>query len=72
MAASLAPAHTEYAAHISYTMCARDLTDIYTLSPPACGPQALGVYISQIPHTHGITITYPLSVFVLFLGHPST
>ena len=50
MAASLAPAHTEYAqkvAHISYTMCAHDLINIYTLSP-----RALGVYISQNPlHT---------------------
>ena len=38
-------------------MCARDLTDIYTLSP-----RASGAYISQIPRTHGITITYTLGL----------
>ena len=63
MAASLAPAHTDYAkivAHISYTMCARDLTVIYTLRPVALGPWVYS-YISQIPHTHGITITWNFS-----------
>ena len=39
----------------SYTMCARDLTDIYTRGPRAAGPRAEGVYISQITSTHGIT-----------------
>ena len=59
MAASLAPAHIEYDTNnISYTMCACDLTDIYTRSPRAAGLRASGVYISQIPRTHGITITY--------------
>ena len=56
MAASLAPAHTEYAqisgTYYSYTMCARDLTDIYTLSPQACGPRASGVAIYQSNPSH--------------------
>ena len=39
-------------------MCARNLTDIYTLSPRARGPRALSVHIGQIPRTHGITIKY--------------
>ena len=34
-------------------MAAWDFTDIHTLSP-----QALGVYISKIPHSCGITIVY--------------
>jgi len=38
----------------SYTMAARDLPDIYTLSPEACGSHALGVYFRQIPSCHGI------------------
>ena len=37
--------------YITYTMAAWDFADIYT-----CGPRALGVYISKIPHSHGITI----------------
>ena len=41
-----------------YTMCARDLTDIYTQSPRAAGWRAEGVYVSQIPRTHGITISH--------------
>ena len=39
------------------TMAAWDFTDIYTLSPQACGPQALGIYLTKIPCSHGITIT---------------
>ena len=38
-------------------MAAWDFADIYTRSPRACGPRALGVYISKIPRSHGITIT---------------
>ena len=34
-------------------MAAWDFADIYTRSP-----RALGVYISKIPRSHGITITY--------------
>ena len=39
-------------------MGTRDFPDIYTLSPRACGPRALGVYIRQTTRAHGITITY--------------
>jgi len=40
-------------------MCIRDLPDMYTLGPRACGPWALGIHIRQIPHAHVTTITYP-------------
>ena len=44
-------------------MAAWDFADIYTRSPRACGPRALGVYISKILRSHGITITYdPYSI----------
>ena len=43
--------HTEVL-HISQTMCTHGLPDIYTLSP-----RALGAYIRQTTHAHGITIT---------------
>ena len=39
--------------HITYTMCTRDLTDYI--------PTSLGTYISQIPLTHGRTITCTLT-----------
>ena len=39
-------------------MCTRGLPDIYTLSPRACGPRALGVYIRQTTRAHGITTKY--------------
>ena len=42
--------------HITHTMGTRGLPDIYTLSPWACGPRALGVCIRQIPHAHDIII----------------
>ena len=42
--------------HSSYTMGTRGSPDIYTLSPRACGPRALGVYIRQTTRAHGITI----------------
>ena len=42
--------------HNSYTMWTRGSPDIYTLSPRACGPRALGVYIRQTTHAHGINI----------------
>ena len=48
--------------HISYTMCARDLPDICTLGPRACGPWALSVYIRQTTRAHGITIKYTYSI----------
>ena len=38
-------------AHISYTMSTRGLPDMYTLSPRACSPQALGVYSYQANHS---------------------
>ena len=44
--------------YITCTMAAWDFADIYTRSPRACGLCALGVYISKIPRSHGITITY--------------
>ena len=46
--------------YITCTMAAWDFADIYTRSPRACGPRALGVYISEIPRSHGITITSKL------------
>ena len=42
----------------SYTMCTHGLCDMYTLSPWACSPQALSVYIRQTTRAHGITIKY--------------
>ena len=49
----------------SYTMCAGDLTDIYTRGLRACGPWASGVYISQITSTHSITNMCHLFVHIL-------
>ena len=43
--------------HSTCNMAIRDLPDMYTLSPRACGPQALGIHIRQIPHGHVTTIT---------------
>ena len=40
-------------------MAIRDLPDMYTLIPRACGPRASGIHIRQIPHGHVTTITYP-------------
>ena len=44
--------------HITCNMCTRDLPDMYALSPRACGPQASGIHIRQIPRAHVTTITY--------------
>jgi len=44
--------------HMGCNMCTRDLPDMYTLSPRACGPRALGLHIRQIPRAHVTTITY--------------
>ena len=41
-------------------MAAWDFADIYTRSPRACGPRALGVYISKIPSSHGTSDIYHL------------
>ena len=49
--------------HNSYTMSIRGLPDMYTFSPWACGPQALGVHIRQTTHVHGITITLYIQMF---------
>ena len=38
--------------HVTYNMGARDLPDMYTLSP-----RALGIHIREIPHAHVIIIT---------------
>ena len=42
--------------HCSYTMGTPGSSDIYTLSPQACGPRASDVYIRQTTHVHGIAI----------------
>ena len=39
-------------------MAIRDLPDMYTLIPRACGPWASGIHIRQIPHGHVTTIKY--------------
>ena len=49
--------------YISYAMGTCGLPDIYTLSPWACSPWALGVYIRQTTRAHGITITYTFKLF---------
>ena len=38
--------------HNSCNMVTRGFPDIYTLSPRACGPRALGVYIRQTTCAH--------------------
>ena len=38
--------------HNSCNMGTHGLPDIYALSPQACGPRALGVYIRQITRAH--------------------
>ena len=42
--------------HNSCNMGTHGLPDIYTLSPRACGPRALGVYIRQTTRAHVTTI----------------
>ena len=42
---------------VTYNMGARDLPDMYALSPWAGGPQALGIHIKQILCAHVKTIT---------------
>ena len=54
-------------AHNSYTMCIHGLPDMYTLSPRACGPRALGVHIRQTTHAHGITITYIIYILYIYI-----
>ena len=48
--------------HNSCNMCTRGLPDIYsnTLSPQACGPRSLDVYIRQTTRAHVTTIQYVL------------
>ena len=53
--------------YITCTMAAWDFADIYTRSPRACGPRALGVYISKIPRSHDITITCAYMVAAGFM-----
>ena len=43
--------------HITCNMGSRDLPDMYSLSPRACGPQALGIHVRQIPPAHVTTYT---------------
>ena len=52
--------------HSSYTMDTRGSPDIYTLSPQACSPQALSVYIRQTTRAHGIAIKYALEMILKF------
>ena len=52
--------------YISYAMGTRDLPDIYTLSPQACGPRVSGVYIRQTTRANGITITY--NIYIIKYG----
>ena len=47
---------THWLVYASYAIGTRDLPDIYTLSPRACGPWPLGVYIRQTTRAHGITM----------------
>ena len=60
--------------HITCNMCSRDLPDMYALSPRACGPQASGIHIRQIPRAHVTIITYTpvmakflTTIFILFI-----
>ena len=47
--------------HISCNIGTRDLPNMYTLSPWAAGPRALGIHIRQITRTYVTTITYMYS-----------
>ena len=47
--------------HNTCNMCFCDLPDMNALIPWACGPQASGIHIRQIPHAHITTITCPIS-----------
>ena len=48
-------------------MAAWDFADIYTRSP-----RALGVYISKIPRSHGITITCSIDNLSMVSAHISS
>ena len=50
--------------HNSCNMSTCGLPDIYTLSPRACGPRALGVYIRQTTRAPVTTIQYITKLFV--------
>ena len=51
--------------HNACNMGARDMPDMYALTPRACGPRASGMHIRQIPRAHGTTITYYISLLLL-------
>ena len=51
--------------HNSCHMGTRGLPDIYTLSPRACGPRALGVYIRQTTRAHVTTIQCKVNANIL-------
>ena len=51
--------------HNSCNMGTRGLPDIYTLSPRACGPRALGVYIRQTTRAHVTTIQYIYIIYFM-------
>ena len=46
-------------------MCTHDLPNMYALKPWACGPQASGIYIRQIPHAHVTTTTCIISHIIM-------
>ena len=54
------------------TLAICDLPDMYALSPRACGPQALGIHIRQIPHGHVTTITNLINIRQIPHGHVTT
>ena len=49
--------------HNTCNMAIRDLPDMYTLIPRACGPRTSGIHIRQIPHGHVTTITCNVLLF---------
>ena len=50
--------------HNSCNMAIRDLPDMYTLIPRACGPRASGIHIRQIPHGHVTTIKWTPVLYI--------
>ena len=56
--------------HNTCNMGARDLPDMYALSPQACGPRASGIHIRQIPHAHAC-YNYYMSLVEVHVHVPS-
>ena len=56
--------------HISCNIGMSDLPDMYALSPRACGPRVLGIYIRQITRAYVMTITCSkLVIKFVFICH---